>query len=335
MLLNARLKVAVAALLAVAATMAVLSAVCYGIGRRIEPELRFLDPRRPPTLNEAVIASAIESALEDSNERNDVIFLGDSTCAFDIDPRRVEVLTGLRSYNLGSMGAIGPTGYLITLKAYLAHHSKPRLVALCLWPFAMEVEVQFRKGDEALRVIENYGPEVSGAVPIHTSLAYFVKRGAVSFHGEQDRRNEPLLFMASESYVTLKRKFAAGRGFFCLPGEHGEPRKIARPGPPRLIRDEWDTGIGRIVQECEDSGIPLLIRLTPIPASIADARDFSPLADWSARLQSSHHTVTVRALPLLAYDAQLVYDLVHLNARGVAKFAPVIAADVQSVLLGK
>jgi hypothetical protein len=154
----------------------------------------------------------------------------------------------------------------------------------------------------------------------------------VSFHAERDRRDDSLLWMASESYVTLKQKFAAGRGFFCLPGEHGEPRPLARPGPVRLIREEWDEGVCRIVRECEDAGVPLLIRFTPIPVSAADARDFSRLGDWGERLRSQHPGVTVRALPLLTYESQLVYDGVHLNAAGVDKFMPIIAKDVETAI---
>src|SRR5580700_10538509 len=52
-----------------------LSAASYCVGRNTEAELRFFEPWRPPTVDEALVACPIEYALR-SNDRNDVIFLG-------------------------------------------------------------------------------------------------------------------------------------------------------------------------------------------------------------------------------------------------------------------
>src|SRR5271163_608137 len=82
-------------------TLGVVASISYWVGRRTEPALRFLEPRRPPTIDEAAIAHPIEYALG-SHEANDVVFLGDSTCRTGIDPRR---LSGFRAYNLGSQGS--------------------------------------------------------------------------------------------------------------------------------------------------------------------------------------------------------------------------------------
>jgi hypothetical protein len=329
---SARIRIALLVAAVAGAIIGVLCAAAYDVGRRIDPEVRFLDPQRSPTLNEAVMAFAIEYALQ-SHEPNDVVFLGDSTSAFDIDPVRLERLTGLRTYNLGTMGALGPLGFLVTLQAYLKHHPKPRLVVLCLWPFLMEVEVQARDGDVAPRFIENYGPEVQGVVPFHQSLAYFVKRGAESWGTQRDPRTDSLQYMEHETYLTLKQKFLDGRGFHALSGEHGEPRDVARPGPPKLIREDWDVGLRRIAQACEDADVPLLIRFTPVSATVADARDFSPLEGWAKGFREAHPKVRiVGPLPLTIYAPQFVYDNVHLNAAGVDKFMPVVAKDVQSVL---
>jgi hypothetical protein len=317
-------------------TVIVISTASYCVGRRIDPETRFLEPDRPPTLNEAVVAFAVEYALQ-SDEANDVIFLGDSTCAFDIDPVLFGRLTGLRAYNLGTMGVIGPTAYRITLQAYLAHHPKPRLVVLCLFPFVGEIEVLYRFGDVAPRFIENYGPEVADAVPFHTGILYFIKRGGASLRTTRDCRSEVLTYRESETYYSLKQKVFAGRGFQRLPGEHGEAKEIARPGPPKLVREEWDQGVRRIAEECEKAGVPLLIRFTPVPESFTDARDFSQLERWTSSLQKAYPT-TVRVVPpvpLTSYPPPLVYDNVHLNSAGVAQFMPLLAKEVQTALAVK
>ena len=45
------------------ATCLVVSALSYAVGRGLDPEMAFLDPRRAPTGNEAAIAQAIGYGL--------------------------------------------------------------------------------------------------------------------------------------------------------------------------------------------------------------------------------------------------------------------------------
>jgi hypothetical protein len=292
-----------------------------------------LDPRRPPTVDEASIAHPIEYALR-SNESNDVIFLGDSTCHDGVDPVMFQPLTGLRAYNLGSQGGLGPLGLLLTAKAYLSNHPKPRAAVLCVSPFCFERDAVAGGGELPARFAANYGPEVAGVIPIGQSIAYFIKRGVVSLLESQDHdvRNEPLLGMEKETFRTLDRKTRHSRGFFRLAGLHGPKCSIDRPGPPKLIHDDWDHGVRGLAHACDDVGVALVIRFMPIAREFADARDFASLEIWSRELESSFtHTKVVRPI-LLIYDSPFMWDCIHLNAAGVEKFMPMLATDVQDAL---
>src|SRR5580704_8138940 len=80
-------------------TFASLTALAYRAGSAINTELRFFSTWVAPTLDDASAVCPVEYALR-TNEANDVIFLGDSTCRTSIDPARFQRLTRLSAYNL-------------------------------------------------------------------------------------------------------------------------------------------------------------------------------------------------------------------------------------------
>src|SRR5580704_17147046 len=109
----------------------ILGIVTYRWGATTDTEMRFLDQGRAPTSDEAFVSCPIEYSLH-SREANDVIFLGDSVCRYGIDPNQFQRLSGLKAFNLGSFGFLGPSGYAITARTYFANHPKPQAVVLCM-----------------------------------------------------------------------------------------------------------------------------------------------------------------------------------------------------------
>src|ERR1700734_1639191 len=98
----ARIAPTLVPLFVVTATLGALFVVGYRAGREIDSDLRFLEPRRPPTNDEAIVPYPVEYALR-SNEKNDVIFVGDSPCRCDVDPIQFGHVSGRRAYNLGAL----------------------------------------------------------------------------------------------------------------------------------------------------------------------------------------------------------------------------------------
>jgi hypothetical protein len=327
-----------------AGTLCVLSAVGYCVGTNTESELRFFEPRRAPTSDEAIIACPIEYALQ-SNEKNDVIFVGDSTCHSGIDAAYFERLSGLRTYNLGSQGRLGPMGFLITAKAYLSRHPPPQIVALCMSPVAFEhgaAEFSDKMGSTMLERFEaNYGPEVPGLIPQGESLRYFIKRGSVeawtaassSFtRRDQDIRDVPISGVGSTTYRMYQRLMRESRGYLPLTGSHGKRLELESLGEPVKIDPEWDRNVRLLAESCESMGIPLLIRFSPMPNDLSHAKDFSPIERWAQDLQRSYRHVIVGLPTLLWYDPELCWDHIHLNSRGVAVYMALLAKDARAAL---
>jgi hypothetical protein len=323
-------------------TLSGLGAVGYVVGRNTESDLRFFEPRRPPTLDEIIIASPIEYALH-SDERNDVIFLGDSTCFSGVDPKRFEQLTHLRAYNLGSQGSIGALGFLITGKAYLSRHPRPQAVVLCVTPIAFEGsihEISERMGSTFQNRFEaNYGPEVPGLVPPIQSITYFIKRGALAtwaatatcFDGRRaDVRD--MLVARGLSYRMYHREIHDLRGYGRSPAVHGKTTDMEGLGRPVQIEPEWDHSVRLLAETCREMGIPLLIRFTPMASDYAHLKDYSPVERWAYELEASCPGVTVGRPILLWFDPSVCFDFMHLNDAGVSAYMPVLAQAVQAVI---
>jgi hypothetical protein len=321
-------------------TLAVLASITYRVGAGIDTEERFFLTLIRPTVDGASAACAVEYGLR-SAEKNDVVFVGDSTCRFGLDPARFERLTRLVAYNLGSLRGIGPSGFVITAKAYLLHHPKPRVVVLCVTPTCFEVESRNIGGHLAKDFADNYGPEVAEAVPFVGRVTYFCKRGAQAEWGPvqwlppdirgRDFRDVPLYGLETETYRTLRQKTGESRGFFKLAGEHGPPRGIGNP-EPALIHAEWNSGVRRLAQICEEADVRLVIQFAPVSATIAQARDFAPLEAWSRDLETSYRHTSVARPIVSVYDSPLMWDGLHLNSAGVDKFVAGVARNVQAAL---
>ncbi len=131
------------------------------VGTHTETDLRFLEPRRAPTFDEAVIALPIEYAVH-STEYNDVIVLGDGTGRSCFNPKHFEELSGLKAYNLSQIGKAGPMGFYLVASAYLRHHPKPKAIFLCLSPFVFQLGAKQTGGLLASRFLANYGLESAG-----------------------------------------------------------------------------------------------------------------------------------------------------------------------------
>jgi hypothetical protein len=301
-----------------------LSAVSYSIGLRADPELSFLDPHRAPTAAEAAVAQAINYALR-SDEPNDVIFLGDSACHTGINPRSLRV----SAYNLGSLRALGPSGFLLTLKAYLQGR-KPKLVVVVVTPFCFESDPLSLDGELSGRVVASYGPEI-GTVSALERIAFVSKRGAASLWQDADVRDRPLTELERETYRTLESKMRETRGFFCLPGVHGRPHGVPIERPQRPVHPDWDRGVHAMADACNEAGVRLLIRFAPFSAEYRDWRDWTRLERWASELESTHANVAVARPILLPYDPPLMWDGTHVNADGVEKFTPTVANEIEAV----
>lgn len=294
----------------------------------MESELRFLQPYRSPTVDEALICCSLDYA-QNSDDANDVMFLGASSCRCGIDPKRIR---GMNSYNLGSVN-FGHDGILVLARACLRRPRGLKAIVLCLTPTMVD-----SSPNEYCRPIRDhfllsYG-EPHGATAIAETAAYYVKRGtATLLPRASDPRDLPLQG-STGTYRTFKKSLVDLRGYCPLPGARGTESLSPDGGPPLEVHDDWDLFVRQLAADCQAAGVQLIIRLTPISTALSHNRDLSVLESWTRKLESSAPVVVARPT-LLVYEESLMWDAIHLNEAGVERFMHTVDADVHSALTPK
>jgi len=294
---------------------------------------QFIRPDRPPGLTEAVAVIPIDYAFT-SHEKNDVIILGDSCPHSGIDPVYIEELTGLRAYNLASLGFLGIDGIFVTAQAYLSNHPAPRVIVLSLGPVTLSncyahqafceqfVRVYGRKTGFAASDEGYLEPIKRGADIVRAFASACVRR--------YDYRDAELYGKPGETFATLERRLLKQRGYDRLP-DHG-----ARVAPNDLenvrtgVAIEWDRGVRALNRLAESKGARLLIRLAPIRADAA-VLNFGDVRSWLQGIAKSEPDMIVRR-DIIYYDPALCWDARHVNATGAKKFTMLVAGDVLAVL---
>jgi hypothetical protein len=186
----------------------------------------------------------------------------------------------------------------------------------------------------------NYGPEVPGLISRRVSLPYFIKRGSLAawsatascFLGREQDVRDMRIGILSETFRVFQQRMRDSRGYRALHGPHGKRLELDLPGEPVRIQAEWDRSARLLAETCQNMGIPLLIRFTPMPTDLSHAKGFSPIEDWSQDLRRSYRNVIIGHPTLLWYDPKLCWDHIHLNAPGAAVYMALLANDVRAIL---
>jgi hypothetical protein len=317
--------------MAAAAIMAlVVGGAAYGVGAHGEGQ--FLKNYRPPSDYEAHIALAMRYA-QTSTEANDVIFLGDSTCLTGIDPVVFDKLTGLRAYNLSSVGILGIDGLVVMFKKYLEHHPKPRMVVLCPHPWALGVPPA-ATGPEDIRLefFRVYDPVSAQAVAAYPGVTSLVRRGfwnlfGLATGGARRYARYPMPRRNGDTLESLGAKVAARRGYWEHPGALASGRR--RPGSedPFPVLATVKAASEALVRVASDNGVTTMVRLTPaLPGSASE--HFDAIRVWLNGLETTRSTVLVSRPEVLEYDSSDFGEVYHLNGRGAERFTTFVARDV-------
>jgi hypothetical protein len=326
----ARWRLAAVVLAISAGTACALVAASYRLGRRVPTIDRFLDPDKAPSSVDAFVAAPIEYALG-SNETNDDVFFGESACRSGVDPKRFESLTGLKAYNLGSLGLLGPEAQAITAKAYFENHPAPRVAVLCVLPISFEYDTD---KVTTSRFVTAYAPEVTGNVTLADRIRYFAALGAGEFLRDKthDLRGDPVDGFGGQNYRGFQQQSRESRGFVPMAGDHGKPDRLPRTGQLVIIRLDWQKEVREVVKLCEGAGIKLIVRFLPLSTAVRGSEEFWPLGSWAETTMRECPNVVVTEPLLSWFPPELMYDNIHLNRAGVEKFTPIVAKDVQAAL---
>jgi hypothetical protein len=181
---------------------------------------------------------------------------------------------------------------------------------------------------------EETRPPHENAVRDHIRQGVWVVLGEVT-GGVERRLHETIhgQIRDGDTFVTRQRLIEDQRGFFeFLPevmGGENRPRGI--PDAPFAVDSAYREGFRTLARICEDNGIILLIRLTPVFAGDAP-ENFDALLSWARELKSEYPDVIFGYPEVLLFDRPFFWDKRHCNGKGAEKFTALLADEVKKTI---
>lgn len=308
----------------------------YVVARHAEDTHVFLKNYRIPSFMDSEIEAHVNYATN-SDEANDVIFLGGSTCEMGIDPVQFEKLTGLRAYNLGTDGHIGLRGHALLLELYLRHHPPPKCVVLAAdatdfyYVIHRELDVELCE-----RYFWAYGSEEQRARPSHAHpISDYCTEGARILFGRisggtNHYRSVVKHYPGKSEYANMSHNdwlsaYAAGRGFLKFTKRQAELSAAASPVDDQFADGQRDV-LNRLGERCQKLNIRLHIRLTPLSPGRAP-QSTAAIAKGLGELANQWQSVSIGQPLVTVFVADDFYDGIHLIATGVERFTRQLSED--------
>ncbi len=334
-----------------ATTLAVI-VPAWTLGKRCEDERQFLRSYRIPYDSEAYIATCAEYATA-STERNEVVFLGDSTCMVGVRTRQLEQASGLAAYNLGTYGMIGIQGFEVLAQQYLKHHPAPRGMVLCVRYGELAVTgLSDRRSSAARsrtitdRFLWCYGEVGAYPRPSHLDpFRCFVSQGVLVALGEvlggmRHSLDTPAWSLGGRSFYEFRDAINANRGFVSV-GQKGigvpadAPDLVSAAANSFLttpmVSEQFDLGVRSLAERLAAAGSLLLVQLTPEPTPCS-AEHWAQINDWFDRLELDCPNVVCGRPPFSIYDRECFYDAHHCNDLGARRFTAELAERIAALL---
>jgi hypothetical protein len=270
-----------------------------------------------------------------SSEANDVVALGDSTCFTDFRPVAFEERTGLRAYNIATVGVVGIDGLERIFRDYLDHHPKPRLLIFCMHPWALGVDPAATGPGWIRDQFEVSYADVSRQAiepRIPARLQYYIRQGLWFIYGETTgglRRQvkAPIAHRQGANLEALAASVQRNRGFFEQPGVMDpslRPREAVGPFPVLVSSVQ---AVDAIINLASAHGVKVLIRLTPALIGGPDPES-QMIHAWIARLTPQFANVLVGQPEVVMWGPAEFGERLHLNLHGATRFTELVAQDV-------
>ncbi len=156
--------------------------------------------------------------------------------------------------------------------------------------------------------------------------------GQVVICRQPDLRGETLRGYEGETYWSYRAKVAEGRGFFAIGDGRNKDCRLTNLDLPFTVSGRWSQLVAALDRECEPHGCKLLVLFTPVCRELVARRDMTEANRWFARVAADNPRVATRRSAIWSMADECMFDPVHLNRAGVARFMPIVAADVQAML---
>ena len=289
---------------------------------------------RVPLFTESVIEAHMDYALN-SNEYNDVIFLGASAALTGIVTNSFEEATGLRAYNLGNVVVIGPDGHLEIFRAYLKGHPKPELLVYTVYPrdLGYESSTDAHVRD---RFVQAYGQVLQAreARPVQDPTFFF----SVGFWRLQElvKNGTTHPFDVPRGLLPPHREvaqlLAESRGYQQYPQGYVLDLEYLDDIRGVPVSDWYDASFREMAELARHNDIGLMVWIMPIPVPINPVGDDLVTA-WANEFMSAFPEVRIEGLPLQQYDLDLWANASHLNRSGAELFTSTVRDKVVEFLV--
>ncbi|MDY6934512.1 MAG: hypothetical protein SVZ03_09865 [Spirochaetota bacterium] len=291
---------------------------------------QFLKLYRVPTFEESLIYYQM-SYVHNSNEYNDVIFLGESACLSGIITRQFEKKTNLKAYNLGTLGWLGPDGYIDILKSYIENHHEPKIIVFAVFPPLLADE-KSKNPEIKKRFIRSFGGDIKTSM-LNSSIPpqYLVREGIRTIFGKiqggadyyfnVNRYHRP-------SHFDMSRSILEQRGF-----QEDIRRKTIKPIEKKafIVSKKYKKNIFDMALLARKKNVILMIRLMPIPFQ-ENYIDATPLIQYLKVIEKEFSNVIIDKPIILHYNTKLYAKITHLNIYGARKFTNYLSKRISKII---
>lgn len=267
--------------------------------------------------------------LVESHDPLDIAFIGSSRVNMTVDPRVIDSVTGLRSFNFGFDGA-NIIDFDMHLDAFLAAHPRPKLIVLNLDPKMFNVRTTMKVPPS------KYLPYIRHA-EIYDSLkqysnwpvvARYMPFVSTSFY------TDAIVYQSIQGYIAPNRKVPNYyKGFSPL-------EKVWLNADKSMVNvltvEYTPKGIAlfkSLLQKIHARNIPLYLMYSPqydAPAFEAQHQTLMNILRLAAAPESYEiHDYTTMSI---CKDKDYFFDAAHLNTQGAELFSVQLGSDLKALL---
>ena len=314
-----------------------LSGSLYSLGYLALNDLssgsQFLPRHRVPWYAESVIYYHMDYAIN-SDEYNDVIFLGASAAQAGLATRSFEEQTGLSAYNFGTVINLEPDGQLEMFKVYLDHHPAPNLLVYLAFPRDLgddrinDTELRGRLSRAYGVAYESESTQPSPSLQQYYAEGFWTLYGLVKggFKHPYDAPRTP-----RPSHRELGPALAQEKGWQAYPQSRTLDLSYLEEMEAFTVSNWYQQGLEEMAQFARDEGIDFMVYVMPVPHS-ASVIDDSPMTAWAQRFEASFPGTEVVGLPVRSYERSRWGNAFHLNRSGAEALTREVGQSVLDFL---
>lgn len=276
------------------------------------------------------------SELINGNEYHDVLFLGSSRSYFHVNPRVIDSVTGIKTFNGGIEGGNILETNLI-LKCYLASHKSPKVVVIDL--SAPSLNIMSAPGFRPIFNPNRYYPFLDNPYVFEALKPYkrvhLLKHLPFSQFTEADDVLKQAALMGNLGRGSLGSNINTYKGYRQQSSDTLRlPFKKQHSVTNFKIEDQGVALLKESIELCKSKGIKVIITYAPVYNSLDE--DMNPEFFPTVEKICSAYSVpywNYRKNMLSRYH-KLFFDEIHLNDAGTYIYSLMLGKDISNHLQG-